>query len=585
MPTGLLLRLFSTVLLAFAVPTQSVAQAGTANPDLLLFNAKIVTVDRDFSLAEAILIRDARIVAVGRRGEVEKQAGASTRRIDLKGRMVTPGFIDAHPHLYSPSEGVWLAGVKSVEDVVRIVAANAAKEKPGEWLVFEPLGEPPFHFHMPARLAEKRYPTREELDRAAPANPAYIRSSPFDDRPTTIFNSAALERLGITRQSGPIAEVEVVRLADGTPTGEVIGNLSYFSSSPLRNKLFAAFPRRSPESQVERLKSEMASFNAFGITAIYEGHGMPDSVIDLYKTLAKRGEITVRTYHVKQIRESKPIEELRADLDKLAEFSGAGAGDEYLRVGGAFTGIGDNVGFGAGLMNKPYLGPHGRMWEGLQLISEEKLYELTRAAAERNIRMNFQASGQKAIDVTLRVIDRVNKEIDITQRRFVLQHCQFPSEQNMLDVVRLGVVPTVVTNFLWGQGNAYLKYYGPELANQAIPLKTWLRNGVPIALSSDYGPHDAMFILWQAIARKNGWTGETLGSQEAVSREDAIRMFTINAARVAFWEDKIGSLEVGKLADLVILDRDILGIPLDDIRSTRVLATLVGGKLVHGRLD
>src|SRR5690606_14240991 len=122
-------------------------------------------------------------------------------------------------------------------------------------------------------------------------------------------------------------------------------------------------------------------------------------------------------------------------------------------------------------------------------------------------------------------------------------------------------------------------------ANQAVPLRSWLEHGVPVVQSTDYGPNDAMFTLWQSIARKNGWTGETLGETESISREDAIRIYTINGARLAFGEDKIGSLEAGKLADLVILDRDILTVPLDEIRETRVLATMVGGKLVHGSLE
>jgi len=559
-------------------------QINSNSADLLLFNGKIITVDKNFSIAQAIAARDGKIIAVGANQEVEKHAGPNTRRIDLRGHTVTPGFIDGHPHMFG-MEDIPLNDVKSVKDILRVVSQEAAKRKPGEWIILEPPGEPPYHFHMPERLAEKRFPTRQELDQAAPQNPVYMKSSAFHERPTAVFNSRALEALGITKDSGPIKDVEVVRQSDGTPTGEVIGNLTYFSQSPLRDKLWAITPARSFEAQVEELKRDMLDFNAGGITAIYEGHGMPESTIALYNELWNRGEMTVRSYLVKTINTFKPIEAIKTDLDNMAAFRGPGFGDEFLKIGGICIVFGDNVGFGAGFMREPYVGPRGQKWQGLQLVPDDKLYEIARAAAERGIRVNVQASGGKAIDIVLGVFDRIDKEMPIAKRRFVIEHCQFPSQQNMKDAARLGVIPTTVTNFLWGQGNAYIKYYGRELANQAIPLRSWLKHGVPVVQSADYGPHNAMFILWQSIARKNGWTGEVLGPQESISREDAIRIFTINGARLAFWEDKLGSLERGKLADLVVLDRDILTCPLDDIPGAKVLATLVGGKIVYGSLN
>jgi predicted amidohydrolase YtcJ len=552
--------------------------------DLLLFNGKIITVNSSFSIAQAVAVRDGRIIAVGSNKEVERYAGPATRRINLRHQIVTPGFIDGHPHLFGIEE-IPLTEVKSVKDILAVVSDAVAKRRPGEWLVLEPPGEPPYYLHMPESLLEKRYPTRQELDQAAPQNPVYIKSSPFHQRPTAIFNRLALESLGITRESGPIKGVEVIRESDGTPTGQIVGNLSYFSRSPLRDRLWAVSSKPDFEHQLAELKRDMRRFNAGGVTAIYEGHGLPETTIALYNELWNRGEMTVRAYLVKTIKAANPMETINADLDNMAAFRGAGFGDDFLKVGGICIEFGDNVGFGAGFMREPYVGAEGRKWQGLQLISEEHLYEIARAATDRKIRVNVQASGGRAIDITLSVLDRINRETPITDRRFVLEHCQFPSEQNMKDVVRLGIIPTTVTNFLWGQGDAYVRFYGGELANQAIPLKSWLAHGVPVALSTDYGPHEAMFTLWQAIARKNGWTGERLGPQESISREEAIRIYTINGARLAFWEHELGSLETGKLADLVILDRDILTCPLDDIRTTKVIATLVGGKLVYGSLE
>lgn len=552
--------------------------------DLLLFNGNIITVDDQFSVAEAIAIKGDRIMAVGRHDELQRHIGTGTLQVDLEGRTVTPGFIDGHAHLFGMND-VPLTGVRSVQDILDVVTAEAARSEPGEWLIFEPPGEPPYYFHMPDRLKEKRFPTRAELDAAAPHNPVFIKSSDFHERPTSLFNSLALERLGITRDSGPIEYVEVGREQDGTPTGEVFGNLSYFSPSPLKYRLWSLARKYTLDEQVEELRRDMAEYNAGGVTAIYEGHGMPDDTIEVYRELHERGGLTVRSYLLKTIDTPAPVEAIEEQIAGMQEFAGLGLGDDMFRVAGVAVVMGDNVGFGAGLMHEPYTGLYGEEWTGLQLLEDEKLEAIARAAARHDIRLNVQASGSLAIEKVLAAFDAVNRDIPITEKRFVIEHCQFPSEQAMKDAARLGVVPTTVTNFLWGQGNSYIRFYGRERANQAVPLRSWLEHGVPVVQSTDYGPNDAMFTLWQSIARKNGWTGETLGETESISREDAIRIYTINGARLAFGEDKIGSLEAGKLADLVILDRDILTVPLDEIRETRVLATMVGGKLVHGSLE
>lgn len=553
-------------------------------PDLILVEGKVITVDEAFSIARALAVREGRIVAVGTTEEIEALAGPATRRVDLAGATVTPGFVDGHPHLYG-MEDVALTGVESIQDIVAVIEREAERREAGEWILVEPPGEPPYHFHMPERLAEGRWPTRVELDAAAPRNPVYVKSSPFHERPTSLFNSRALAELGITRQSGPIEGVEIGRLPDGTPTGEIIGNLSYFSQSPLRDRLWALAPPRSLAEQLAELRRDMASYNAGGVTAIYEGHGMPASTTALYTEAWNRGELTVRAYMVNAVDQFQPLEGILRELDGLAVFRGPGFGDDRLKIGGIGLIFGDNVGFGAGFMRRPYVGHHGHEWQGLQLIDDEKLYAVVRAAAERGLRVNMQASGGRAIDKVLAAFSRVNEAIPITDRRFVLEHCQFPSSENMKEAQRLGVIPTTVTNFLWGQGNAYLRYYGPELTQQAVPVRSWLEHGVPVAQSTDYGPNGAMFTLWQSIARQNGWTGETLGPQESLTREQAIRIYTMHGARLAFWEDDIGSLEEGKLADLVILDRDILTVPLDEIRETRVLVTLLGGEAVYGSLD
>jgi predicted amidohydrolase YtcJ len=198
------------------------------------------------------------------------------------------------------------------------------------------------------------------------------------------------------------------------------------------------------------------------------------------------------------------------------------------------------------------------------------------------LRLQVQCAGGGAIDKVLGIFAEIDREIPIRDKRFVIEHCQFPSAENMATCRRLGVVATTTANFLWNYDSVYLRCFGEEMSADAIPLRDWLDAGVVISQSTDGRPYDPIFTFWQSLARKGGVTGHVFGlPRQKITRAEALRMATYNAAYAAFWEHRIGSIEPGKLADLAILSDDIMTMPEDRIPEAKVVATLLGGKPVH----
>ena len=564
------------------------------HPDLILRGGRIYTVDVADRVAEAVAITGSRIVAVGTTSEIEALAGPATRRVHLEGRAVVPGFVDGHPHMDIVGLGLLrpsFEGVTSIEQALEVIRAEVARARPGEWVICNPLGREPEVFRFPRPLAEGRWPTRADLDRVAPDNPVYIEPPMLVAPGVALANTAALRRAGITRDTKAPEGVEIERDAAGEPTGvfrdfnfpKVIPD-TYNALRPDR-ALFPVMPTVTYPQILEGVRAAMKAFNAAGVTAIYEGHGIPPEPQRAYLELWLRRELTVRTYFVI----SYPIglyaspEAGDALIGQTALYAaGAGFGDDLLKFGGLGFSVDSASAIGASLMREPYVGARGTLWNGVQLTSDETLRRIFWKAARAGLRLQVQCAGGAAIDKVLAIYEEIHREMSIVDRRWVIEHCQFPSRANMETCRRLGIVPTSTTNFLWLYGSVYVRCFGRDLAGQAIPFKAWLDAGVPVVQSTDGRPYSPIFTFWQSLARRDGLTGETLAADgPRLSRAEALRIYTINGARAAFWEDRIGSIEPGKLADLVVLSDDIMTVPEDRIPDTRVLATLVGGRPVH----
>jgi predicted amidohydrolase YtcJ len=557
-------------------------------PITILYNGKIVTVDEAFSIAEAVAISEGKFLRVGKSGKVRALADSDSEEIDLEGKMVVPGFIDTHPHVIHRGIGratmLPLMGLRSIGAIKKRINEGAEKIPKGQWIVTTPVGNPPDYFHLPESLEDKRWPTRWDLDEAAPDHPVYI-SAPLVWAPhPAIFNSHALNLLGITKntQSEEKGAIIVKDSKTGEPNGQV-HRMHFWNYGSIFWKLMAMLPKPSFEQMISGLKLGIKDFNTSGVTTGYEGHVTTADHFFLCRELWSRNELDMRIYFAYELDKNMSLAEIEEWMRNLAHATGSGFGDDRLRICGITASIDGPSQLGVSVMNKPYLDPYGNETRGVQQIETDKLKEICLLAAKYNIRMNVQVGGDKATDIALGAYEDVNRKISIKDRSWILQHIQHPSQENIEQCRKMGVAVTTVSNFEYSKGEeTYVNRLGGDYCERAIPFRLWLDAGVLVSQSTDGAHYEPMFTIWNSLKRIDGRTGKSLmTSDKQITREEAIKLYTINGAKVLFWEDKLGSIEEGKLADLVVLENDILTCPLDEIKDTRVLMTMVEGKVVY----
>lgn len=568
------------------IASSSLAAAPRLAADTILYNGKIITVDTKFSIVQAVAIRDGKFRAIGNNRKVKSYAGPKTEMVDLKGKTVVPGFIDTHPHMISAGSratGLSLTGLYSVEAIKKRIAEKAATAAPGEWIVTSAIGDPPDYFHLPDSLAEKRWPTLQDLDAVAPNNPVIIPTPTTWPHPA-VLNSHALKALGISKDTPE--EEHGIRVVKDEKTQEVNGQvygLHIYSLSPYWRKLMGLLPRPTFDEMVQGLKEMITNFNKAGVTTVYEAHNTYPVHFALCKDLWSRQELTMRIVFAYEINTAKPLPEIDAWMKDLTHATGKGFGNDMLRTCGVTASIDGALQFGAALMNKPYLNPFGEPTSGIQLVSDDKLKQVALLAAKNNLRMNICFGGDKAADMAVAAYEAVDKDIPIRDRRWILQHIHQPSPEHIRKSKVLGLDVTTYTSCDYSKGaETYVRRLDGDDWKRVVPLREWLDAGIPIAQSTDGAHYQPMFTIWESLKRIDGRTGQSLMTPaKTITREEAVRIYTINGARVLRMEDKIGSIEPGKLADLVILDKDILTCPLDDIKNTGVQMTMISGKVIY----
>ena len=575
--------------LSGAVPGAAGAQAslpapvaaGTGLADLILTNGKIITVDAAFTVAQALAIAGDRIVAVGSDAAMARVSGPTTRVVDLKGKTVIPGITDGHAHMDREAlRSVFpaLGRVRSVRDIQDRIAELARAKQPGEWIVTMPIGDPPYYFDVPDILAEKRWPTRQELDAAAPNNPVFIRSIWGYWRGTfplvSCANTEALKRAGITRDTvSPVDTLKIEKDANGDPTGVFVER----EMAPVAELIWFRQPAAfTPADRLRALPQSARAYHAFGTTSVFEGHGAATELLRTYKRADREGTLTMRTALAFspnwQAAGGAPLGPF---VEAWAGWLGEpGFGNDWLKMSGLYVHAGREAADDVRARAAPYTG-----WAGFNSnhgLPRDQAKELLLHCAANDIRAVMIGSSN------LDLYDEVDREIPLKGRRWVISHISTVSPRDIERIVRMGLVLTTHTNnYLYKGLHAQAQRLPPERHGEIVPLRSLLDAGVKISLATDNVPVSPFLPIWQAVARRSYQTKEQVAPGEALSRADALRCATANGAYLTFDEDKKGSLEAGKLADVAVLSADPLATEESSIAEIRSLMTMVGGRIVH----
>ena len=575
--------------LSGAVPGAAGAQAslpapvtaGTGPADLILTNGKIITVDAAFTVAQALAIAGERILAVGSDAAMARVSGPTTRVVDLKGKTVIPGITDGHAHMDREAlRSVFpaLGRVRSVRDIQDRIAELARAKQPGEWIVTMPIGDPPYYFDVPDILAEKRWPTRQELDAAAPNNPVFIRSIWGYWRGTfplvSCANTEALKRAGITRDTvSPVDTLKIEKDANGDPTGVFVER----EMAPVAELIWFRQPAAfTPADRLRALPQSARAYHAFGTTSVFEGHGAATELLRTYKRADRDGTLTMRTALAFspnwQAAGGAPLGPF---VEAWAGWLGEpGFGNDWLKMSGLYVHAGREAADDVRARAAPYTG-----WAGFNSnhgLPRDQAKELLLHCATNDIRAVMIGSSN------LDLYDEVDREIPLKGRRWVISHISTVSPRDIERIVRMGLVLTTHTNnYLYKGLHAQAQRLPPERHGEIVPLRSLLDAGVKISLATDNVPVSPFLPIWQAVARRSYQTKEQVAPGEALSRADALRCATANGAYLTFDEDKKGSLEAGKLADVAVLSADPLATEESSIAEIRSLMTMVGGRIVH----
>ena len=535
----------------------SLLHAQAAPPDTILVNGHVITVDARFSIAQAIAIKDGRFTAVGTDADIRTLAGPNTTTIDLHGQTVIPGLADGHLHDAGGGPGVDLSRARSIPDVLTAIKARVQQSAAGEVIVTNS------DWHE-AQLEEQRLPYRHDLDSVSPNNPVVVVRGGHE----YVLNSAALAKWNIKKDTPQPAGGRITRDEHGELNGELID----------RAKALVTLPA-APKLTIEALQAQHRKLNEAGLTSIR----YPGASVEQYRLLqemARRGVLTIRVNQLMRFNADSA-----ASMRRAIAASGVkpDEGDEWLRVGGMKLGV--DGGFEGGWMREPYAEPWGERgtFRGVNTMKQAPFTDVVKELNREGWRVATHAVGDAAIDEVLAAYESASAEQSIRGKRWTIEHGfivepdQFP-RMKALDLV------ISAQNHLYLAGPSLVKYWGATRAHRVTPMRDYIDRGFVVAGGTDSPvvPYPPFWVVYHFVSRGT-ISGGVMGADQKISRKAALQVETINNAYLTFEETLKGSIEPGKLADLVVVPEDILTVPDKDVERMRPSLTMVGGKVVSRR--
>ncbi len=529
-----------------------------APADVVLRNGKIITVDRDFSIRQAVAIRDGRFIEVGTDRDVRPLVGRSTHVIDLDGRTVIPGLIDSHIHatvagLSWDAELHW-ESLRSLADGLQQIAAAAKAKPPGSWIVVG-------GGWVPTQFVERRFPTRAELDAFAPNHPVYLQYL----RQGALLNSAGLAALGIAAETPNPSGGKFERNPN---TGELTGWLQGVAAWQYA---YSKIPRLSLDKARQSLKDCFRELSRLGITSVGDLQTADVNFAHrrVLADLARTGELSLRiNFYIAPNDSGDELEQLKLAADELKQLP---QNDMFRLAGGLIGGIGD----GDVLAN-----PNGI---ALTPQAKEKFRRMTQFFAESGYGIHLQTTHDSGARQLLEVLEQVNATTPFAPRRIGFASLEDATAETIARIKKLGGGISV-QDHLALTGERSVELWGLAKARNAPPLRTMIDSGVPLGAGTDAfrsGNYSPMLSLWWLITGKTVAGTVLRDRSQNLTREEALRLYTIGSAWFSFEEGRKGSIEVGKFADLAVLNADYLTVPEDRIRSLESVLTVVGGRVVY----
>lgn len=560
MKTKLLLLLILIILLIMFTNSTTHADKPTLVADLIIINAKVHTMDRNQPAAEAVAIYRNRIAAIGSTKDIKKLAGNSTKVIDAKRQLVLPGFNDAHVHFMGGGfqlASVNLRDANTPQEFAERLRDFAAKLPEGRWIT----GGDWDHERWP----KTELPTKELIDRYTPNTPVFVNRL---DGHMSLANSVALKLAGVTRQTlDPPGGVIVRDPKTGEPTGVLKDAAQSF--------VWKVIPASTFEEKLVAARAATNYAASLGVTSVQDVSAGVD--VGVYQTLLDRGELKTRIYAVWPL----PSWDRLARTGVRAHFGGA-----MLRTGG-LKGFSDgSLGSTTALFYEPYRdAPNTNGIPSDEMFPEGAMLERVRGADKAGLQVMIHAIGDRANDMILSLFEQVERENGARDRRSRIEHAQHLRPQDIPRFARVKVIASMQPYHAIDDGRWAEKRIGKERAKTTYAFRSLLDAGATLAFGTDWtvAPLDPMLTIYAAVTRRTldgknskGWVPE-----QKISVEETVRAYTVGSAYAEFQEDEKGTITPGKLADLVILSRDIFKIDPKEIENVKVVMTIMDGRVVY----